>query len=85
MNADKPAYTVPSVGMYRYSATVNGKRRQVVVFAPKDTSAAEIEATFVDNNEKNYNLFYRGATQEDFAAEREDVTVEIYGWSEVDW
>lgn len=85
MSADRGPIPVPSVDMYRYSATVNGKRRDVVVYAPKGTGSGAIESEFIDNIEANYKRFYRGATPEDFEAEREDVKVEIYGWHEVDW
>lgn len=74
----------PQMVRYRYSADVNGKRRSVEFYGRDGLTSGEIIATYVDNNNGNYNHFYRDATQEDLDAERENDLVETYGWSEVD-
>lgn len=68
---------------YRYTATVNGRRRSVVVDGPRGLDAGQVISELIDNTEINYRRFYRGATQADYEAEREDELVEVYDWSEV--
>ena len=69
--------------LYRYSATVNGRRRVVVFRAPVGLTSDDVIA-LVDNTEEVYNRFYVNASQEDYDADREDDFVEVFGWSEVD-
>lgn len=69
---------------YRYSATVNGKRRSVIVTGLRGLEAADVITELIDNDEKNYERFYRGATPQDYDAEREDELVEAYDWHEVE-
>ena len=68
---------------YRYTATVNGRRRTHIVTGPRGLSADQVIAELIDNDEKNYSRFYRGATEEDYDADREDELVEVYDWSEL--
>lgn len=71
---------------FKYSATVNGNRRSVILSAPSTTGADEIE-TIVDNDARLYDIFYRGATDAEKDPDaREDVLVErfIQVWVEVD-
>ena len=73
----------PVTVTYRYTATVNGKRRMVIVTGARGLDASEVIALLVDNHETNYKRFYRGATEKDYEAEREDELVEVMDWSEV--
>ena len=68
---------------YRYTATVNGRRRTLIVTGPRGLSADQVINELIDNDEKNYSRFYRGATEEDCDADREDELVEVYDWSEL--
>lgn len=69
---------------YRYTATVNGLRRSVIVTGPRGLDAGEVITELIDNNEKNYKRFYRGAIEADYEAEREWERVEVYDWSDVE-
>lgn len=68
---------------YRYTATVNGRRRSLIITGPRGLSAGEVIAELIDNDPKNYARFYRGATDKDYDADREDELVEVYDWSEI--
>lgn len=68
---------------YRYTATVNGRRRMVLVTGPRGLDAGQVIAELIDNDEKNYARFYRGATEKDYDAVRENELVEVYDWSEL--
>ena len=70
--------------LYRYSATVNKRFRQVIFKAPDGLTSGQLITEYVDNHEDNYNRFYLDATPEDYEAERVEDRVEIWGWSEVD-
>ena len=69
---------------YRYTATVNGRRRMVVVTGKRGLSGDEVITELIDNDEKNYARFYRGATDKDYDAERTDERVEAYDWHELE-
>jgi len=68
---------------YRYTATVNGRRRSVIVTGRRGLDAGQVIAELIENDAKNYARFYRGATDKDYDADREDELVEVYDWSEL--
>jgi len=68
---------------YRYTATVNGRRRWVIVTGPRGLDASQVIAELIDNDPTNYSRFYRGATAKDYDADREDELVEVFDWSEL--
>lgn len=69
---------------YRFSATVNGKRRSATFSAPDGLESHwEIEA-YMDNDRAAYFEFYEGATEADFDAEREDAKAERWGWAVIE-
>lgn len=71
--------------MYRYSATVNGRRRSVILWADLEElgrpegEQLTLEDTdlIVMNDHTLYSRFYTGATGADFDAERLAPTLEV--------
>lgn len=81
---------------YRYSATVNGKRRTVEFWAtpedwghesypddPAELNLATAEL-IVDNEYPTYIKFYADATDADYDAERQNAVLEVHGWKIVE-
>lgn len=59
-----------------FSATVNGKRRQVMIWMePPYVGDVEEAVSIVMNDEHYYDLFYEGATPADFNAPWENPRV----------
>ena len=81
---------------YRYSATVNDTRRSVIFSAdpeewghesyPDDPAEFNLSTAelYVDNEFDTYSAFYKGATDADYDAERENAVLEVYGWTIVE-
>lgn len=59
-----------------FSATVNGKRRQVLIWMdPPYVGDVDEAESIVMNDEHYYNLFYQGATPADYNAPLENPKV----------
>lgn len=78
-----PIELFPEYRIYRYSATINGTRRSIMFSAPIGTTFDDA-CLMVDNIEALYVKFYGDATAEDYDADHEDATVEVFAWGEVE-